>query len=83
MPNTATPPWVAGTASATTLSKVDLPHPDGPSRLRKPPRSSVKETFSSAVTVRRSDTKRTVTLRQETAAGSGTPSAAADAETPA
>ena len=55
----------------------------GPSRLRKPPRSSVKETFSSAVTVRRSVTKRTVTLRQETAAGSGTPSGTADGETPA
>ena len=45
-------------------SSVDLPQPDGPSRLRKPPRSTEKETFSSAVTVRRSVMKRTETLRQ-------------------
>src|SRR6185436_5117602 len=69
-PNTETCPLVGATRSATTRSKVDLPQPDGPSRLRKPPRSTEKETFSSAVTVRRSVTKRIDTLRHDTALAS-------------
>jgi len=53
-------------------SSVDLPQPDGPSRLRKPPRSTEKEIFSSAVTVRRSVMNRIDTLRQDTALASAT-----------
>src|SRR5947209_3258732 len=67
MPSTDTWPVVGAIRSATMRSKVDLPQPDGPSRLRNPPRSTENEMFSSAVTVRRSVTKRIDTLRQETA----------------
>ena len=42
MPNTETWPLDGAIRSATTRSKVDLPQPDGPSRLRKPPRSTAK-----------------------------------------
>src|ERR1041385_2744631 len=70
MPNTETCPAVGGTRSATMRSSVDLPHPDGPSRLRNPPRSTENEMFSSAVTVRRSVTKRIETLRHDTAPAS-------------
>src|SRR3954452_20497231 len=70
MPKTATCPAVGATRSATMRSSVDLPQPDGPSRLRNPPRSTENDTFSSAVTVRRSVTKRIDTLRHETALAS-------------
>ena len=65
MPKHRISPLVGAIRSATTRSRVDLPQPDGPSRLRNPPRSTENETFSSAVTVRRSVTKRTVTLRHD------------------
>src|ERR1043165_7578301 len=67
MPNTDTCPPVGAIRSATTRSNVDLPQPDGPSRLKNPPRSTVNETCSSAVTVRRSVTNRIDTLRHATA----------------
>src|SRR3954471_23960204 len=70
MPSTDTLPVVGAIRSATIRSSVDLPQPEGPSRLRNPPRSTENETFSSAVTVRRSVTKRIDTLRQDTALAS-------------
>ncbi len=70
MPKTDTCPAVGAIKSATTRSKVDLPQPDGPSRLKKPPRSTENETFSSAVTARRSVIKRIETLRHATALAS-------------
>src|SRR3954453_1983237 len=72
MPNTESCPAVGVTRSATIRSRVDFPHPDGPSRVRKPPRATEKEMFSSAVTVRRSVMKRIKTLRHETALASAT-----------
>ena len=39
-------PLVGAIRSATTRSRVDLPQPEGPSRLRKPPRSTSKEMSS-------------------------------------
>ena len=54
--------------SAITRNNVDLPQPDGPNSVRKPPASRVNERFSNAVTARRSLMKRTVTLRQSNAA---------------
>src|SRR4051794_4061639 len=68
MPKTDAAPPEGEIRSATTRRRVDFPHPDGPSRLRNPPCSTWKDTFSRAVTVRRSVTNRTVTFRQETAA---------------
>jgi len=67
MPKTVALPEEGGMRSATTRSSVDLPQPDGPSRERNPPCSTSKLTSCRAVTVRRSVTKRTVTLRQSTA----------------
>ena len=53
--------------SETTRSSVDFPQPEGPSRVRKPPRATVMLTRSSAVTAPRSVVKRTVTSRNRTA----------------
>src|SRR5207245_4567842 len=59
-PSTVTVPCVGATRSATSLSRVDLPHPDGPRRLMKPPGGTWSPTFSSAVTEPRSLLTRTV-----------------------
>src|SRR6266566_5541284 len=59
-PSTVTVPCVGATRSATSLSRVDLPHPDGPRRLMKPPGGTWSPTFSSAVTEPRSLVNRTV-----------------------
>src|SRR3954452_24568311 len=67
MPSTDTLPVVGAIRSATIRSSVDFPQPEGPSRLRNPPRSTENETFSRAVTVRRSVMNRIVTLRQAAA----------------
>src|ERR1700676_285475 len=53
--------------SAMTRSNVDLPQPEGPSSVRKPPSANVSETFSSAVTDPRSLENRTVTSRHSIA----------------
>ena len=72
------PPWSARSGRRPRAARSTCRSPTGRagSGSRRARRRS--ETFSSAVTVRRSVTKRTVTLRQDTAAGSGTPSGAAD-----
>src|SRR5258706_759396 len=51
-----------------TRSRLDLPHPDGPSKVRNEPSAASKEMLSRAVTVRRSVTNRTVTPAQVIAA---------------
>src|SRR4029453_18614745 len=68
-PSTVTVPWVGGTRSATSRSKVDLPHPDGPRRLMNPPGGTWRPTFSSAVTEPRSLANRTVAPSSLTAGG--------------
>ena len=73
-------PLVGAIRSATTRSKVDLPQPDGPSRRQELAALDVEnEMFSSAVTVRRSVTKRTDTLRHATALASARAGGAAQA----
>jgi hypothetical protein len=61
-PNTLSVPLEGAIRSATTRSSVDFPHPDGPRTHRKPPASTENEILSSAVTVRRSVTKRIETF---------------------
>ena len=74
-PSTESAPDVGGMRSAMTRSKVDLPQPDGPRRVRKPPRRTDKLTLSRAVTEPRSVTKRTVTFSQTTATSLSLPGA--------
>src|SRR5262245_56970125 len=70
-PSTVTEPCVGATRSATNLSRVDLPQPDGPRRLTNPPGGTCSATFSSATTEPRSLVNRTVepsSLTADTAA---------------
>src|SRR5262245_49657213 len=72
-PRTDTVPRVGGTRSATSRSKVDLPHPEGPRRLTNPPGATLRPTLSSAVTEPRSLSKRTVAFSSSTASAAPAP----------
>jgi hypothetical protein len=65
-PSTCKLPLFGVIRSATTRRKVDLPQPDGPSRVRNSPSRMSRLTSCNAVTLRRSVKKRTVTSRQLT-----------------
>ncbi len=52
------------TKSATARKSVDFPQPDGPSKVSNSPRSTSRLISDSAVTLRWSVKKRTLTLRQ-------------------
>src|SRR6266702_8775480 len=48
IPLTCTLPSLTGLSPDTSLSSVDLPHPDGPRNVTNSPRSTFRETLSSA-----------------------------------
>ena len=60
-PSTRTTPLLGATMSATTRNKVDLPQPEGPSKVMKLPAAREKLTFSRAVIAPRSLMNRTDT----------------------
>ena len=62
-PSTSTLPRLGGSRSATTRSRVDLPQPDGPSRVRNSPCATSRSRLLIAVTSRRSVKKRMPTSR--------------------
>jgi len=57
-------PRLGGSRSATTRRKVDLPQPEGPSKVRNSPCATSRSRLLMAVTSRRSVKKRTPMSRQ-------------------
>src|ERR1700731_2942940 len=70
-PSNTAVPAVACSNPARMLSKVDLPHPEGPSKQTNSPSPTVRDTLSRATYFPRADSKvfRTLLTRSKFASG--------------